>query len=149
MPPGRPSDYTPELATLICEMVAEGLPLREITSTEGIPDKATIFRWMLKHDDFRDNYARAKDTQAEHMAEELLEIADDGTNDWMERNAGNGQTITVPDQEHINRSRLRVDTRKWLMSKMAPKKYGDKTAVEHSGNLTLEGLVLDSMKPKE
>jgi hypothetical protein len=56
----------------------------------------------------------------------ITEIADDGSNDWIERETKSGRMLTVPDQEHINRSRLRIDARKWLLSKLAPRKYGDK-----------------------
>lgn len=60
------------------------------------------------------------------MAEEILEIADDGTNDWMMRQGENGVALEpIVDHEHISRSKLRVDARKWLMAKMQPKKYGD------------------------
>lgn len=64
----------------------------------------------------------------ERFAEEILEISDDGTNDWMKRKVGD-EVIDVVDHEHIQRSKLRVDSRKWLMSKIAPKRYGEKVAV--------------------
>lgn len=68
------------------------------------------------------------------MADELLEIADDGTNDWMERIDGDGAGVGwVLNGEHVQRSRVRIDTRKWLLSKMAPKRYGDKQSFELSG----------------
>jgi hypothetical protein len=67
------------------------------------------------------------------LAEELLDIADDGTNDWQARELAAGRVSAVPDHEHINRSRLRVDTRKWLMGKLAAKKYGDKLDLNHGG----------------
>ncbi len=76
-------------------------------------------------------YARAKELQAEYLLGEIFEIADDGTNDWMERQRQDGSVAV--DHEHIQRSKLRVDTRKWAMSKMAPKKYGERVAMEHSG----------------
>jgi len=63
------------------------------------------------------------------LAEEILEISDDGSNDWMERKRQDGSVETVLNSEHINRSRLRVDSRKWLLSKMAPKKYGDRIEI--------------------
>lgn len=69
----------------------------------------------------------------EHYADEILEIADDGQNDWMERESKNGEVFEVENHEVLNRSRLRVDARKWLMSKLAPKKYGDVQKLEHSG----------------
>jgi hypothetical protein len=92
-----------------------------------MPDKATVFRWLAARQEFRDQYARAREAQADYWAEEIVEIADDGSSDTYTDDNGNVRT----DQEVIGRSRLRVDTRKWLMSKLAPKKYGDK--IQHAG----------------
>ncbi len=95
---------------------------------EGMPSKSTVMRWLSDeaNEDFRDQYARARERQADHFADEILEIADDGHNDWMDRQVRKGVFVRSPDHEHINRSKLRVDARKWLMSKLAPKKYGEK-----------------------
>jgi hypothetical protein len=123
---GRPSDYSEELADLICTRIADGESVRAICADDDMPDKATVFRWLAKHESFRDQYAQAKAAQAEHMADEILDIADDGSNDWMERRAADGSTVEVVNGEHIQRSRLRVDSRKWLLSKLLPKKYGDR-----------------------
>ena len=119
------STFTQAIADLICEKIADGQSLREICRAEGMPDKATVLRWMTAHEGFRDQYARAREAQADHFAEEILEISDDGSNDWMTRKQGD-EEVAVANHEHISRSKLRVDARKWLMSKMAPKKYGDK-----------------------
>jgi hypothetical protein len=63
------------------------------------------------------------------LADEIIDIADDGSNDWMERELESGKTIEVLNAEHVARSRLRVDARKWVAAKLKPKKYGDKTLV--------------------
>jgi hypothetical protein len=89
-------------------------------------------RWLAAHKEFRDQYASAREAQADYYAEEIIEIADDGSNDWMERKRGD-ETIEVENHEVIGRSRLRVDTRKWLMARMAPKKYGERVMQEVSG----------------
>jgi hypothetical protein len=95
-----------------------------------MPDKATVFRWLRTFPEFRDQYARAKEESADALAEDMLEIADDGQNDWMERLGSEGQPVGWQvNGEHIQRSRVRIDTRKWLASKLKPKKYGDKLAV--------------------
>ena len=127
---GRPSDYSPEIVDLICERIADGVSLREICRTEDMPSKAAVFRWLAAHAEFRDQYARAREAQADALADELLDIADDGDNDWMERKGEDGQSLGWRENgEAIQRSRLRVDTRKWIASKLKPKKYGDKLAV--------------------
>ena len=128
--PGRPAIYSDEVATRICGFVAEGYSLRQIGDLPQMPHKRTVKRWLAEKPSFQEQYARAKGEMAEHFAEEILEIADDGSNDWIERELETGNVIKVANHEHIARSRLRVDTRKWLMSKLLPKKYGEKLDVD-------------------
>jgi hypothetical protein len=134
MPMGRPSDYNPVVADQICELIVQGFTIREIDALPTMPGKTAIFSWLLRHPDFAERYARAREFRADDMADELLEISDDATNDWMERRAKSGEIESVPDNEAVQRSRLRVDTRKWLMGKLKPKKYGDKIQHEHNLN---------------
>lgn len=122
----RPTDYTQETALSICERIADGESLRSICLTEDMPNKATVFRWLTLHDIFRDQYAHARDAQADSLADEMLDIADDGSNDWMERSEKKGGGWEE-NGEAIGRSRLRLDARKWIASKLKPKKYGDRT----------------------
>lgn len=130
---GRPSDYSQEVAATICARIADGQSVREICRDDAMPHMATVFRWLAAREEFREQYARAKESMAEHMAEDILDIADDGTNDWMERRGDDGASAGwVTNGEALQRSRLRVDARKWLLSKMLPKKYGDK--ITHSGD---------------
>jgi len=133
MPAGRPSDYSIETTTAICVRLGLGESLREICQEEEMPDKSTVMRWLATHAEFRDQYASAREAQADYYAEEIIEISDDGSNDWMERQRNDGSIEEVENKEVLNRSRLRVDTRKWLMARMAPKKYGDKVVQEHQG----------------
>ena len=129
---GAPSTYTPELAAAICEHIAAGKSLRTIAALDGMPAQSTIMVWLDgKHPDFTEQYARAREAQADKLAEEILAIADDGRSDTYVDADGNVKT----DTEAIQRSKLRVDTRKWLASKMAPKKYGDKMAIGGADDL--------------
>lgn len=123
---GRPSIYTPELAAVICARMSEGETLSDICRSEGFPDRASVFRWEKAHDDFCNALARAREAQAHRWAEQLLEIADDGQNDFMERKRQDGSAEQAFNAEHVQRSRLRVDTRKWLLTKALPRLYGDK-----------------------
>lgn len=131
---GRPSDYSPELADSICERIASGMSLKEICKPESMPCMSSIFNWLRRDEEFVEKYARAKEAQVEALAEDLLDIADDSTNDWVDRQFGE-TTVRVIDNEAIQRSKLRVDTRKWIMSKLAPKKYGDKLDLNHGGSV--------------
>lgn len=143
----RPSEYTEAKANIICNLLGDGISLRKICAADDMPDKATVFRWIIAHDKFRDQYARARETQADTMADEILEIADDGKRDTYIDENGNERT----DQDVIARSRLRVDARKWLASKMAPKKYGDKVQQEITGKdgaPLLTGIEVTYVSPK-
>lgn len=133
---GRPSTYTPELGAAICERLEAGESLRSILRDEAMPAWGSVWRWLRDDAEFAAQYARAREAQADTLAEELLEIADDGTNDWMER-YGEDNPGWVANGEHIQRSRLRVDTRKWIASKLKPKKYGERQTIEHEGGVNL------------
>lgn len=131
---GRPTTYTDKLAKDICLLIAEGLSLRSIAAAEGMPSKSTIMRWLAQREDFRDQYARAKELQADALAEEMLDIADDAANDWMEIHDKDGKSAGFKlNGEHVQRSRLRIEARKWLLSKLQPKKYGDRLDLNHGG----------------
>lgn len=129
---GRPTDYTPELASELCARLAEGKSLRTVCLPENMPSKTTVFNWMRTQPDFLDQYTRAKQEATDALADEVQDIADDGRNDWMEIHK-NGQDIVLLDREHVERSKLRIETRKWLMAKMKPKKYGDKLDLTSDG----------------
>jgi len=126
---GRPSAFSAELADRICEEIANGRSLRAICSDPSMPGKATVFRWLAQEEGFRDQYARAREAQADALADEILDIADDGANDTYVDEDGRERTNT----DVIARSRLRVDARKWIAAKLKPKVYGDKLATELSG----------------
>lgn len=130
------STYTPELAAEICKSIALGASLRTICDSDSMPDQTTVYRWLRERDDFRQQYVRAREDQAETMLDQIITIADDTSNDTEITDQGER-----PNSEWITRSRLRVDARKWAMSKLAPKKYGDKidvTTNNESLNLSVE-----------
>lgn len=134
MPAGRPTDYSQELADIICARLAEGESLRTVCKDDDMPCKTTVFMWMRTNKEFLNQYTRAKEESADAMIEDMLDIADDGTNDWMEKRNSEGDNIGWQlNGEHVNRSRLRVDTRKWIAEKLKPKKYGAKVSQEITG----------------
>jgi len=131
---GRPTIYSTELADAICAELAKGISLSRVCSeNDEFPCMATIFNWIGSNKEFLEKYARAKEESAEAMSDEILDICDDGRNDWMEVELKNGGSFLKVDQEAVQRSKLRVETRKWLMAKMKPKKYGDKMDVTSGG----------------
>lgn len=141
---GRPSDYSEETGLRICERLVEGDSLRKICREENMPAIATVFRWLDAHEKFREHYARAREAQADTLADEITDIADDASGDYYERPVGSeGETERVVDSEHINRSRLRVDTRKWIASKLKPRKYGDKLELGGDPDSPLQIQIVD------
>jgi hypothetical protein len=129
---GRPSEYTPERAAVFCVYISAGMSLRTACKQDGMPDPKTIFKWMGEHEDFVQHYTRATAERAEAFQEDILDIADNGSNDWMEAHYGNSE-VWITNGEALQRSRLRVETRKWLMEKMKPKKYGNKVDLTSDG----------------
>jgi hypothetical protein len=140
--PGGQTKFTQAVADRICELLADGWSLRQACREPGMPNERTVRDWARdeKHP-FAPQYARAREIGYHAMADELLEIADDARNDWVGRETPDG-TIRIVDHEHINRSRLRVDTRKWLLSKALPKIYGDKIEATHTLNASQAFLQL-------
>jgi len=115
------------MADKICMELAQGKSLRTVLKMDGMPPGTTVWAWLRTREDFQKQYARAKQEAADAMAEDILDIADDSQDDWETRiNSRTGEEYEVLNKEAVQRSRLRVDTRRWLLSKMQPKKYGDK-----------------------
>lgn len=123
-PMGRPSTYTEDMADLICEKITEGMSLRKICMLEGFPKSSAVYVWLDRHPDFADKYARAREAATEDMLEEILEIADNTELDAQDK-------------------RVRIDTRKWAMGKLKPKKYGERQIVD-VGNKEGETLKVES-----
>ena len=131
---GRPTDYNEDLAITVCSRLAEGESLASICRDPEMPVRQTIYRWLFdgNHKSFSDRYAEARKIQAETLADELFDIADDASNDWMERTGKDGESVGWQlNGEHYQRSRLRVDTRKWYLSKVLPK-FADKQQIENT-----------------
>lgn len=131
---GQPTKYNDEIAEIICDTIASSNKSLATICTENGITLSTVFLWLSKHKEFSDNYARAKELQADFLAEEIIEIADDSSNDVLETEFG-----SMENKEFVNRSKLRVDARKWVASKLKPKKYGDK--LELDGNMSNNVIV--------
>lgn len=138
---GRPSSYTQEMGEKICRLLARGMTLTKICKDPELPDDDTVRRWAL--DDahaFYGQYARARMIGYHRMADEILDFSDDDGDDWTIRDDGDGNVRRTHNAEATARSRLKVDTRKWLLSKALPKLYGDKLALTDAdgGKLVIE-----------
>lgn len=125
--------FNETVADLICGRMAEGETLRQVCRDPAMPARSTVYRWLSRNPSFADHYARAREALVESWADEIIDIADDGTTDYVIKKGRNGAEYEAVDQEHIQRSRLRVDARRWLLSKLNPGQYGDHMEVEHTG----------------
>ena len=126
-PVGRPSKFTQTLADAICERIANGESLRNICRDEGMPNKATVFRWHIDNSEFSDQYARACARREDSFFDDLIEIADSVNADAAE----------------VAKARLQIDSRKWVLSRMNPKKYGDRVQQEVSGSIGAEVTLIE------
>lgn len=124
---GRPSIYTPELGDTICERLGDGESLLKICREEAMPCKTTVFKWIATDAEFANNYARAREAQAEGFAEEIVAIADTGD---------------------IERIKTQVDARKWVASKILAKKYGDRLDLNMMGGLNITNLTDEELAAK-
>jgi hypothetical protein len=137
---GRPPIWTPEKRQAAVDVILARIATSEASVTTicnedpNLPDVTTFFKWKREDEKIAQDYARAKEDQADLIAETMHDIADNGQNDWMERVGPDGQSQGWQlNGEHIQRSRLRIDTRKWTLGKLKPKKYGDRITQEVTG----------------
>ena len=128
-----------EIIDDIVEGLSDGVPLRELCRREEMPNWRTVYNWMDADAVVATRIAQAREIGFDAIAEDILEIADDATNDWMERKRQNGTIDIVLDTDHVQRSKLRIETRLKLLAKWSPKKYGDKQTVD-VGNKDGEAL---------
>jgi hypothetical protein len=126
---GRPSTFTQEIADAICERMAKGEPLAVICREDAMPCASTVWRWQQERPELSQAIARAREVGFDVIAAECLQIAEDGTNDYVTKEKPDGSTYEALNGEHVQRSKLRIETRLKLLAKWDPKRYGDKVAV--------------------
>ncbi len=138
MPAGRPSDYDPEIAADSClrlSICTKSL-VSILSERDEFPEHSTFYRWMLNHEELRTLYAHARDAQLQILADEIQEIADEPQSGEVVTIKGDEREVKISDM--LEHRKLRIDARKWLLSKLAPKKYGDKTAITGDGGGPLQ-----------
>jgi hypothetical protein len=119
----RPRRYSSEIARAICDAIAGGEPLADVCERPGRPDRYTLSRWLKTNQDFQAAYACALEVVADRYAAEIIALADGTGGDGAEPATGKRDSADT-----VARLKLRIDTRKWLMAKLAPNKYGDRIA---------------------
>lgn len=133
--------YSAEIADELCALLAEGKSIRQITELPGMPSRRAGQYWMSRYPGFREKYECAMMLLAEFWAHEIIEIADDSSGDFIINERGE----RAIDHENINRARLKVDARRWLLSKILPKRYGDKVQADVTVRRDMRELTDDEL----
>ncbi len=142
------SIFTPALFRTITDRISNGQSLREVCRDPEMPGKSTVLRWLREMPELRDQYVCARDDLLEYWASDILEIADDGTQDTIPGLNKYGDEVMVPNHANVQRDRLRIDSRKWLLARLKPKVYGDRVEVEHGGEVGVK-LDITSLSARE
>lgn len=127
---GRPSTYTDELATVICERIASGETLSHICMEEDMPDRVTVWRWLNAHASFSQQYGRAREAQADYEADEIRDIADAAGKEGLYIEMTDNGPVAKLDGENVNVARLRIETRRWRAERLNRRVYGNITKHE-------------------
>ena len=126
---GRPTIYSEELIERICEQISNGKSLRAVCRAKDMPSMSTVMVWLGENDEFSEQYRKATEQREDFHFEEMMEIADK----------------VLPESAEVAKAKLQIDTRKWVLSRMNPKKYGDKQQMEHSGDVAVN-MISELMK---
>lgn len=145
---GRPTKYSQDVVENICVAIAEGKPLTKICRADDMPSVATVYRWLVENKQFQEMYARAREDQADTMADEIAAIADE-TPELEPVLDKDGNVIEMRlHSAYVQWQKNRVDARKWVASKLKPRKYGDRQilAGDKDAPLEVNGVVaLDTL----
>lgn len=145
---GRPSSYTPETGDEICERLANGESLSGICEDDHMPTKATVFRWIGSFPEFKNQYARAREAQADAIFDEILHIANTPVIGQKVKKIGDA-VVEVTEGDMIEHRRLQIDARKWMAGKLRPKVYGDKLAISGDDDAPPVKLKIETDVPAE
>lgn len=127
------------MADVICIRLSEGESLKEIVKAEGMPDRATVYRWLLEFPVFCDMYTRAREEQADTLADEIIAIADEQPEIIAVIDKKTGALIEHKlDGAFLQWQKNRIEARKWTAMKLKPKKYGDKLELAGDPNNPLK-----------
>ena len=130
-PVGAPTTFNEHIASVICIRIAEGESLRKILRDDGMPAQSTVYDWLLRHPEFAEQYTRAREEQADSLADEIIDIADEQPEIVAVVDKKTGALIEHKlDGAFLQWQKNRIEARKWTAMKLKPKKYGDRVAVE-------------------
>ena len=136
----RPTTYNEDIAAEVCGYLALGESLRKVCRRKGMPAPSTVFLWLRDHQEFSEQYARAKEEAADMFVEDILEIADNSKKDKLpvykvDEITGEKTLVGYTESKNsVRRAQVQIDSRKWLAMKLKPKKYGEKLDMTTNGN---------------
>lgn len=139
-----PTEIAKYKENILTEIGIEGLSIRRVCQIPGFPSIYTFYEWLKEDPEFAKQYARACEARADKIADEILEIADDSSQDSI--TTENGE---IENREFVNRSKVRIDARKWLLSKLHPKKYGDKLDITSGDEPINKSVEVVVVRPKD
>jgi len=146
---GGQTRYTPQVARAVLLQLSMGRSLSSICKQDGMPGTVAVHSWVVDDKDgFADRYKDARRVGYLLKADEVMDIGDDGSNDWMERTNPDNPGWQI-NGEAIARSRLRCDNIKWMLPKVLPDEFGDKTSIDltiKDESRTDDELVIELMK---
>lgn len=137
----RYTKFTPAIGKVICELTANGISLNRICKRKGMPGRTIVYRWLHEREDFARDFLMALELKAEHHADLIIELAD--ARPTMMASIIDGKSVRRVDPAWVNRQRLRIDVRKWIASKLKPKKYGDSLALTGKEGTPLIPPIID------
>jgi len=132
---GRPTDFNQDIADDICNRITNGESLASITREEGMPHPATVYRWLQRHESFCEMYTRAREDQADTLADQIIAISEEKP---MLRIISDSETVEKLDPTGVSHNRNRIDARKWIAAKLKPRKYGDRQILAGDADNPLE-----------
>lgn len=130
---GRKTEYDPAIAAEICTRISCGESLRQICMEDRMPVHSTVYLWLLQNKQFSDNYAKAREEQADTLADEIQAIADEPPAEIVD-----DKGVSRVDGGWVTWQKNRVDARKWVAAKLKPKKYGERQVLAGDADNPLE-----------
>lgn len=133
--------YSVKLVKEICSYLHTGMPISEVCNLKDMPSRSTFYQWQNKRSEFREAIKDARIFGCHALADDILSIADDSSEDYIDTIDNEGNSVRVVNKAAIMRARLRIDVRKWILAKMLPKIYGDKIQLDHKGSESLAEML--------
>lgn len=143
-----PSTYSPSLAQCLCEQVASGMSLAAACRLPGFPGASTAYQWRRDYPEFAEALDIANQIRGDVVIDEASVIADDSSQDWQEVTRKDGRVEIVLNNEHVQRSKIRVDLRKWTAARLSRRQWGDNKSVDLTATVSISNLTDEELQKR-